>query len=113
MRIKKFSSSRVVSQSIPIAQNLSSENQFTIGLAPVALLGILSVNQIFTYMMINRSTAGQIIRVGFAPSFVPAFGISMLVNEVAIIEDVNYIISAVANGVGALLDCQITWQGLS
>jgi hypothetical protein len=96
----------------PVAANFVSEDQLTVNAVLLPLSGPIPISQAYTYMLINRSAGGQIIRTGFAPNFVPNRGISLLVNEVVIYEDVDFIVSAISSGAGGLLDTFVSWRGL-
>jgi hypothetical protein len=103
----KLMSSNLAQPNVPVVvtQNtieaIVAENQVVVGVAPV-VIGAPPVT--YSYILINRSAGGQIIRIGFAPSFGPAAGDSILVGEALVISSLATVLSAVANGVGALLD---------
>lgn len=89
---------------------LISETQLTVGVAPV-VIGTPVANTTWTFLIINRSGAAQILRTGFAPAFAaPNVGISVLVNEVIIWENITFPLSIVSNGAGALADTLVIQQ---
>jgi hypothetical protein len=110
MKITKLASTQPKVVTVSNGADFISEAQLTIGVAPV-LIVTPAFGKTVTIVLINRSAGGQTIRVGFNPSFAPNFGLSLLVNDVVIYENVNFSISAVASGIGALLDTSITQSG--
>lgn len=100
----------VSSSSRPYA--LVQETQLTVN-AVVQLIATPPAGQSYTFMLINRSAAAQILRTGFAPSFAaPITGVSSLVGEVVIWENVNFGLSVIASAAGALADCLVLSQVL-
>ena len=89
-------------------EQVLNEAQLTIGVVLVAIAAPPAF-QSYSYTLINRSAGGQIIRVGVAPSFVAGAiaGISLRPNEAYIISSRGSALNAIADGAGALLDCEI------
>ena len=91
---------------------LVTETQLTVGVAPV-VIAVPAAGSTYTFLVINRSGGGQILRTGFAPAFAaPNVGVSVLVNEVVIYENINFALSIVSNVAGALADVTVLAQSL-
>lgn len=89
---------------------LIQDTQFTVGAALVPIYAP-AAGLTYTYIFVNRSGAGQNIRVGRVPSFgAPVSGLLLAVNDTLTLENVLTAIQAISNAAGALLDCMILEQ---
>jgi hypothetical protein len=84
---------------------LVSEAQLTVGAALVDIVTVATPGaQNFQVWLGNRSAAGQLIRWGVNPSFGPAAGFLLRVDELVVIELTSLTLRAIADGAGRLLD---------
>lgn len=88
---------------------LVAETQLTVN-AVAQVIAVPPVGFTYTFILINRSALGQIIRAGFAPGFAPNVGLSALVNEAIIFSNVGYAVSVIASAAGALVDVTVQSQ---
>lgn len=105
MRIFK-TSSNLAQPNVPVlaaAEVVIQEAQLPVGLVLVNV-GTPGLNSTLSYILVNRSGGGEVIRVGFAPSFAPVAGISLNVGESVTINSLANPLNAIASGAGGLLD---------
>jgi hypothetical protein len=84
-------------------ETILTENQLTVNAALVNV-GTPAAGTTLSYILTNRSAAAQVIRIGSAPSFLPAAGISLNVGESLTLNFISTPVNAIASAVGALLD---------
>ncbi len=95
----------VQSVKIQNAFEMVIQSQLTVGLVAVAIAPAPPANFGYNYVLANRSTAAQNIRIGSAAVvFAPATGILLAVGDVLILDGLNTPLFAIADAVGALLD---------
>jgi len=121
VRITKYPASNISSVIAPGAISVNSsvapftlvsEAQLTVGAAPAVVIATPAAGTTYTFLIINRSAGGQLLRVGFAPQFAVPAGISLLLNEAVIYDNINFALSIVADAAGALADISVLSQAV-
>jgi len=85
-------------------ETIVSEAQVAVGVGLVVLLAPPPAGTSYSMIMINRSPAAQVIRIGNVPSFAPAAGLSLNVGETLTLNNVGSGIQAISSLAGGLLD---------
>jgi len=106
----KLMSSNLAQPNVPVIvtqntiETIVAESQLTIGNAVAVVIGAPPVT--YSYILVNRSTGGQNIRVGFAPSFAGGAvkGDMLAPGDSIVISSLGTTLSGIADGAGALLD---------
>jgi hypothetical protein len=107
MNIKKTASSlaqpnALVNVAANPAETIVAESQLTVG--NVGLTQIENAPITYSYILINRSVGGQVLRIGSNPGFAPAAGLSLNVGESVTLNNIAGQLNAIASAAGALLD---------
>jgi hypothetical protein len=105
MRIKK-TSSNLQQPDMPVkgtSEVILTEDQLTVN-AGIVNVGTPAAGTTLSYILTNRSAAAQVIRIGFAPAFAPAAGLSLNVGESLTLNFIGSNVNAIASAPGALLD---------